>query len=68
MKIPEYERGYNDATGEIIAWLQARAQEMNDPHARGILNGAAFGLGLRHNSPEAKALLFDRSHHNDHQR
>ena len=28
-----------------IAWLHARANEMNDPHAISILNSAAFSLG-----------------------
>lgn len=28
-----------------ITWLQQRALEMNDPHARAILNAAAFNLG-----------------------
>ncbi len=38
MKITEYERGHNDASGEAIAWLHAEALRMNDPHARQILN------------------------------
>lgn len=29
-----------------ISWLHARALEMNDPHARAILNSAGYNLGL----------------------
>lgn len=29
-----------------ITWLHQRALTMNDPHARGILNSAAFDLGI----------------------
>lgn len=43
--IPEYERGYGDAMTAAIAWLHARAEQMNDPHARSILNSAATNLG-----------------------
>jgi hypothetical protein len=63
MKIPEYERGWNDASGEMIAWLQAEARAMNDPHARAILNGAAFGLGVWRNSPEVRARVATRARH-----
>jgi hypothetical protein len=34
-----------------IAWLHKRANEMNDPHARTILNTAAFNM-----SADAKGL------------
>lgn len=33
------------ALREALAWLQARALEMNDPHARQILNSAAYSFG-----------------------
>ncbi|RTL72371.1 MAG: hypothetical protein EKK41_05110 [Hyphomicrobiales bacterium] len=29
-----------------IAWLHKRALDMNDPHARDILNSAAYHLGI----------------------
>lgn len=35
-----------------IAWLHEHAREMNDPHARAILNAAAFALGV--NKPDPK--------------
>ena len=28
-----------------ITWLHKRADQMNDPHARQVLNDAAFNLG-----------------------
>jgi hypothetical protein len=46
MRANEYRRGYHDGLREAIAWLQARAREMNDPHAKAILNTAAFHLGV----------------------
>lgn len=42
---PEYERGYGDGYRWAIYWLHERAKWMNDPHAKGILNGAATNLG-----------------------
>ena len=65
MKISEYERGYNDASGEIIAWLHAEALTMNDPHACGILNGAAFALGVKRNTVEAKARVAQQARHSE---
>ena len=65
MKIGEYERGYNDASGEIIAWLHDEALTMNDTHARGILNGAAFALGLKRNTVEAKARVVQQAGHGE---
>lgn len=29
-----------------IEWLHQRAREMNDPHAKAVLNSAAFSLGV----------------------
>jgi hypothetical protein len=37
MKADEYRRGYHDGLREAITWLNARAEEMNDPHAKAIL-------------------------------
>ena len=44
-KIPDYERGYSDAMREAVTWLHDLAREMNDPHAIGLFNCAAFWLG-----------------------
>ena len=60
MKISEYERGHRDATKEAITWLHAEALRMNDPHAQGILNGAAFSLGVATNTDAAKAKVAAR--------
>lgn len=46
MRANEYGRGYHDGLREAITWLHARAREMNDPHAKAILNTAAFHLGV----------------------
>lgn len=42
----DYKRGHADGLRAAVAWLHKRANEMNDPHAKAILNGAAFNLGL----------------------
>ncbi len=65
MKITECERGHNDASVEAIAWLHAEALRMNDPHARQILNNAAFSLGVLHNKPEAQARIAQRGLHGE---
>lgn len=44
-KIPEYLRGHRDATRAAVTWLHRRAQSMNDPHAKAILDSAANDLG-----------------------
>lgn len=54
MKITEYQRGYQDAARQMITWLHEEAASMNDPHARRLLDGAAFALSVRANSPEVK--------------
>lgn len=37
--------GFQDGIRVAIAWLHKRADEMNDPRARQVLNSAAFSLG-----------------------
>jgi hypothetical protein len=61
MQVPEYERGVRAGTKFAVAWLHARANEMNDPWAKAVLNTAAFGLGLRgkEGSIEAKAKMLE---------
>ncbi|WPL18964.1 hypothetical protein Thiowin_04064 [Thiorhodovibrio winogradskyi] len=46
MKANDYRRGYHDGLRVAITWLHARAREMNDPHAKAILNTAAFHFGV----------------------
>lgn len=41
----QYKDGYRRASKDAVEWLQQRAASMNDPHARDILNAAAFRLG-----------------------
>lgn len=43
--MPEYKRGTRDGVRWAVHWLHERAQTMNDPHAKAVLNSAAFGLG-----------------------
>ena len=42
---PAHTQGYRHGMRTAIAWLHAEAARMNDPHARNILNSAAFSLG-----------------------
>jgi hypothetical protein len=67
MKISEYQRGYQDAAREMITWLHEEAARMNDPHARHLLNGAAFALGVRINKEENKRAVEIRGKHNSNQ-
>lgn len=45
--MPSHERklGHRDGIRSAITWLHERAKEMNDPHARQVLNSAATNLG-----------------------
>ena len=40
-----HENGRRYGVKGCVAWLHARAEEMNDPHAKTILNTAAFNMG-----------------------
>ena len=40
-----YQRGRRDGIRHAITWLHAEAKKMNDPHARMVLDNAAFALG-----------------------
>lgn len=42
---PDYRDGYTRALRDCINWLHKRADEMNDPHAKQVLNSAGFSLG-----------------------
>ena len=68
MKISEYQRGYQDAARQMITWLHEEAATMNDPHARRLLDGAAFMLGVRSNSPEVKQMVAKRGLHRSPER
>ncbi|OFX01733.1 MAG: hypothetical protein A3E78_03715 [Alphaproteobacteria bacterium RIFCSPHIGHO2_12_FULL_63_12] len=46
MKKTEYDRGFDDGLRWAITWLHKRALEMNDIHAKNILNTAGFHLGV----------------------
>lgn len=64
MKVSEYQRGYQDAARQMITWLHEEAATMNDPHARRLLDGAAFTLGVRINTPGQKRLVEIQGQHN----
>lgn len=42
---PQYLQGRREALKWAVTWLYAHAESMNDPHARAILNSAAYGMG-----------------------
>jgi len=46
MRDQQYIDGRRNGIKACIAWLHKRADEMNDPHARSILNTAARNLGV----------------------
>lgn len=51
---------YRDFTPGIryaITWLHKRANEMNDPKAKQILDSAAFNLGVEHSHKRAEFVL-----------
>lgn len=42
---PQYRQGQRQAQKHAVSWLHKRANSMNDPHAKSILDSAAFDLG-----------------------
>jgi hypothetical protein len=63
MATHERKLGRVDGIRFAITWLHQQAKEMNDPHARAILNKAAFDLGcvLRDGEPAALAATQDET-------
>lgn len=60
---PQYLQGRREALKWAITWLHARAETMNDPHARAILNVAATDMGhdtRAGNFPKVKRKNVDR--------
>ena len=41
-------KDYGPGIKLAVTWLHDRAREMNDPHAKAILNTAAFNLGVEY--------------------
>ena len=41
----QYRNGHRRAIRACVAWLHRQSAEMNDPHAKQVLNAAAFQLG-----------------------
>jgi len=48
---PQYEDGRRNGIKACVEWLHAEAKMMNDPHARAVLNDAAFHMGVLFKSP-----------------
>ena len=50
---------FNNGIRRAITWLHDRAKEMNDPHAKAVLNSAATNLGwdLEHGMPKAATAI-----------
>lgn len=44
--MPDYDRGYRDGLRAAVTWLAERANTMNDPQAKIVLDSAAFSLGV----------------------
>ena len=42
---PDIARGRREGMQWAVSWLHNRAEEMNDPHARTVLQAAAFQMG-----------------------
>lgn len=53
--------GFRDGMRYAVTWLHDRANEMNDPWAKAVLNTAAFNLGVEGKSGtiDAKAKLLE---------
>lgn len=49
-------QAYYRGVRACIAWLHGRAGDMADPHAKGVLNSAAFALGQDKPDPAGRAL------------
>ncbi len=45
-RCPQYLQGRREAVKWAITWLHTRAEQMNDPHAKAILNVAATDMGF----------------------
>lgn len=43
---PEYTQAYRAAIKDAVTFLHDEAKRMNDPKAKGILNDAAFHMGV----------------------
>lgn len=61
MRAPEFDQGFRSGIKHAVTWLQQRAQEMNDPWAKAVLNVAADHLGKdgKEHTLEAKARLLE---------
>jgi len=42
----DFKRGQAAGKRWAVTWLHDRAKEMNDPHARQVLNSAGFNMGV----------------------
>lgn len=60
--MPDYDRGRRDGIRWAITLLHERAREMNDPHARGVLNTAAFNMSTEKEGFQPSPLMGQQRH------
>lgn len=53
----QYKQGRRNGIKACVEWLHARADEMNDPHARNVLNSAAYDMGRAFKDGGARVLI-----------
>lgn len=56
---PEYTQAYRAAIKDAVTFLHDEAKRMNDPKAKGILNDAAFHMGV-HFSKQSKQPALEK--------
>lgn len=61
-RCPQYKQGHRAGVKFAVDWLHRRVEEMNDPHAKQILNSAAWNLGN-----DGKAVVFGKPQGRDDQ-
>jgi hypothetical protein len=53
----QYIQGRRAGVKWAITWLHGRAKEMNDPHAKTILDTAAFQMGVQARSVDVAEVV-----------
>lgn len=57
MRSHQYQQGRRNGVKACVEWLHEEAGKMNDPHARALLNTAAWHMGVQFKSSEAPPLI-----------
>jgi len=60
----QFQQGWRNASKACVEWLHDEAKRMNDPHARQVLNDAAFHLDAYISTAprDGTAILIARAH------